>query len=156
MLKILPVIAVVILTASCSTIPSPYCTGDGFKIGNFSQSTNSFIFTCPHGGAVRLLMLIPNTSAEPFAASGKLIVSDGRKELLQYNYSKDTLRPCNGWLKEELSESYQAFQFGRQTVLDSFVTPGNKYTVTVDTDDDLPDGAMLYLFRLPPLYMFLP
>ena len=144
-----------IVFASCATTPSPYRTGEGFKIGDITNGDNRLTFRCPHGGAVRPLLLVPKSVAGPMAASGRLTVSEGGRVVWQYHFSQDALRECSGWLNDTLSTSYRAFLFGEKTTLDEFVSPGHAYAVAVEAAG-LPDGTMLYLFRLPLLYMMLP
>ncbi len=140
--------------ASCATTPSPYRTGGGFKIGDITNGVNRVTFRCPHGGAVRPLLVFPKVDSVQMAA-GRLTVSEGERLVWQYDFSQDTLRECSGWLNEILSKSFRAFLFGEKTTLDEFVSPRHVYEVTVEVSG-LPEGTALYLFRLPLLYTVLP
>ncbi len=65
------------------------------------------------------------------------------------------MRQCTSWLREDLSKSYVAVGLvGRS--LDPYLSPRRTYTVAVTNSVALPEGAMLYLFRLPWYYMILP
>jgi len=142
------------LFASCTTTSSPYRTGEGFKIGDISNGLNRLTFQCPHGGAVRPLLVFPQSDSVQMTA-GHMTVSDSKNIVWQYDFSHDTFQECSGWLNDKLSTSSRAFLLGAETTLDEFVSPRHFYEVMVEASG-LPDGTALYLYRLPLLYMMLP
>lgn len=140
---------------SCASPRSPYTTGDGFKIGKISNQSEQMSFKCPHGGAIQLLFLIPTNSINLTNISGRVSVSESARILWSSDFAGPTMRKCTSWLRDDLSQFYQAFGL-HERALDPYVQAGHTYTVIVSNAVPLPEGSMLYLFRLPWYNMILP